>query len=298
MMRDFLKLGDFSKQELDTLIARAIDLKKKRREGVREPLLSRRTVALIFEKASTRTRLSFEAAVSELGGHPMNVDVSTSQLARGEPIADTARVISRYADAILFRTFGSDRLRELARWSTSPVINGLSDDAHPLQLLADVMTMREHFGSIDGRLVSYVGDGSSNMARSFAEAASIFGFRLRIVCPEAYSPPAAEVDAACTAIERDPRSAARDADVVVTDVWTSMGQEAETARRVAAFAGFTVDADLMARAPSHAVVLHCLPAHRGEEITSDVLESARSLVWDEAENRMHTAKALLVQLMA
>jgi ornithine carbamoyltransferase len=296
--RDFLRLKDFSRAELDALILSSIDLKKKRREGVREPLLARRTVALIFEKASTRTRLSFEAAVSELGAHPMNVDVSTSQIARGEPLSDTARVISRFADAILYRTFGSDRLLELARHSTSPVINGLSDDSHPLQLLADVMTMREHFGSVEGRLVSFVGDGSSNMARSFAEAAPLFGFRLRIVCPEAYSPPAAELDASSTTIERDARAAARDADVIVTDVWTSMGQEVESARRLAAFKGYTVDADMLSRAPSHAVVLHCLPAHRGEEITSDVLEGPRSLVWDEAENRMHTAKALLVKLLA
>ncbi len=295
--RDFLKLSDFSRDELFRLLDRATELKKLRREGVSPRTLTAKTVALVFQKASTRTRLSFEAAVSELGGHPMNVDTQTSQMSRGEPLADTARVVSRYAHAVLFRTFSSERLHTFANASTSPVINGLSDDAHPIQLLADVQTLREHFGSVEGRLVSFVGDGSSNMARSFLEAASIFGFKLRLVCPEAFSPPAAEVDAAITTIERDPRGAAHGADVVVTDVWTSMGQEKEAAERLRAFAGFTVDAAMMRTAKPEAVVLHCLPAHRGEEITADVLLGPQSLVWDEAENRMHTAKALLEALI-
>jgi ornithine carbamoyltransferase len=295
--RDFLKLSDFSRDELMHLLDRASELKRLRREGTSPRTLTTKTVALVFEKNSTRTRLSFEAAVSELGGYPMNVDAQTSQMSRGEPLEDTARVVSRYAHAILFRTFSSARLHAFANASTSPVINGLSDDAHPIQLLADVQTLREHFGSVEGKLVSFVGDGSSNMARSFLEAASIFGFTLRLVCPESFSPPAAEVNSASATIERDPKGAVRNADVVVTDVWTSMGQEKESAERLRAFAGFTVDATMMKQAKSSAVVLHCLPAHRGEEITADVLEGPQSLVWDEAENRMHTAKALVEALI-
>jgi len=295
--RDFLKLSDFSRDELTRLLDRATELKKLRRDNGSPRTLTGKTVALVFEKASTRTRLSFEAATSELGGYPMNVDAQTSQMSRGEPLEDTARVVSRYAHAILFRTFSSARLHAFANASTAPVINGLSDDAHPIQLLADVQTLREHFGSVEGKLVSFVGDGSSNMARSFLEAASIFGFTLRLVCPESFSPPPAEVSSSFATIERDPKDAARNADVVVTDVWTSMGQEKEAAERLRAFSGFTVDAAMMKQAKSSAVVLHCLPAHRGEEITADVLEGPQSLVWDEAENRMHTAKALLEALI-
>jgi ornithine carbamoyltransferase len=297
MKRDFLSLADLPGGELLRVLDRAAELKTWRRAGRRDRTLVGRGLALVFEKASTRTRVSLQAAIAELGGHSMTLDSQTSQLGRGEPLADTARVLSGYADAIVFRTFGDARLRELAAAATVPVINALSDDAHPLQLLADVMTIREHLGGIEGRTVAFVGDGSSNMARSFAEAAPRLGFRLRLVCPEAYSPPAREVDASCTVIERDPAGAACDADVIVTDVFTSMGQEAEAQARQRAFAGFMVDAAMVARAPAHAIVLHCLPAHRGEEIAADVIDGPRSRVWDEAENRMHTAKALLEHLL-
>jgi ornithine carbamoyltransferase len=296
--RDVLSLGDLSRAELAHVIDRALALKAARRAGQRARTLEGRGVALVFEKASTRTRISLEAAIGEMGGHALGLDANTSQLARGESLADTARVLSGYADAIVFRTSTTARLHELARHASVPVVNGLSDDAHPLQLLADVMTIREHLGGIAGKLVAFVGDGSSNMGRSFCEAAPLFGFSLRVVCPPAYAPPAHEVDAACTTIEHGPGAAARGADVVVTDVFTSMGQEGEAAARRAAFAGFMVDEAMVARAAPHAIVLHCLPAHRGEEISAAVLDGPQSRVWDEAENRMHTAKALLELLLA
>ncbi len=297
-MKHFLSLADLPGDELQAVLDRAAELKTWRRAGRRERPLVGRGVALVFEKASTRTRISVQAAIAELGGHAMLVDAQTSQLARGEPLADTARVLSGYADAIVFRTFGDARLRELAAAATVPVINALTDDGHPLQLLADLQTVREHLGSILGRTIAFVGDGSSNMARSFAEAAPRLGFCLRVVCPEAYSPPAGEVDKRYVVVERDPRRAGRDADVIVTDVFTSMGQEREADARKQAFAGFMVDDAMVAQAPAHAIVLHCLPAHRGEEIAASVIDGPRSRVWDEAENRMHTAKALLERLLA
>jgi len=297
MKRDFLSLADLPGDELVAVLDRAAELKRLRRAGERHRTLVGRGIALVFEKASTRTRISLQAAIAELGGHAMLVDAQTSQLARGEPLADTARVLSGYADAIVFRTFGDARLRELAAAATVPVINALTDDAHPLQLLADLQTIREHLGSIAGRTVAFVGDGSSNMARSFAEAAPRLRFQLRITCPEAYSPPPAEVDASWVTVEREPRDAGRDADVIVTDVFTSMGQEREAEARRLAFAGFMVDAAMVARAPAHAIVLHCLPAHRGEEIAAEVLDGPQSRAWDEAENRMHSAKALLEHLL-
>ncbi|HEY4239561.1 MAG TPA: ornithine carbamoyltransferase [Kofleriaceae bacterium] len=295
--RHFLRLRDLSEPELGELLDRADALKALRRAGRRERTLDGKGVVLVFEKASTRTRMSLEAAVAELGGHAMVLDGRTSQLGRGETLADTARVLSGYADAIVFRTAATARLQELAQYASIPVINGLSDDAHPLQLLADIMTIRESLGGIAGKRVSFVGDGASNMARSFCEAAPLFGFALRIACPERYAPPPDEVDTSCTEITHDARAAGVDADVIVTDVFTSMGQEAEATERHYAFDGFQVNADLVARAPAHAIVLHCLPAHRGEEITAEVIDGPRSRAWAEAENRMHTAKALLELLI-
>jgi ornithine carbamoyltransferase len=221
-------------------------------------------------------------------------------MARGEPVADTARVTSGYVDAIVYRTAGEDRLHTMARFATVPVINGLSDASHPVQLLADLLTVIERHGSLAGRVVAFVGDGSSNMARSWVEAAGLFGFELRIGAPAGFVPPAAEVDAAKgrVRVTHDPREAVRGADVVNTDVWTSMGQEAEAAERLRAFAGFCVDASLVSLAAPSAVVLHCLPAHRGEEISADVLEGPQSAVFDQAENRMHAQKALLELLLA
>lgn len=298
MIRHFLRLADLTQTEHQTLRERAKLLKKERNAGLRHSTLAGKTIALVFEKSSTRTRASFEAGIKQLGGDVLVLDAQGSQLGRGEPIEDTARVLSSYVDAIMLRTFGDERLEAFAKFSRVPVINGLSDGAHPVQLLADLQTVDEAFGTLDVPM-AFVGDGSSNMARSFVEAARLFGFALTIACPEGYEPPADEVAAAGSNVRivRDPREAVKGVSVVNTDVWTSMGQEAETKKRLAAFAGFTVDAPMMALAAPDAIVLHCLPAHRGEEISADVLEGAQSRVWQQAENRMHAQKALLEILL-
>jgi ornithine carbamoyltransferase len=241
--------------------------------------------------------VSFEAAMAQLGGYAITLPAQESQIARGEPVADTARVVSRYVDAIMLRTFADERLHAFARAATAPVINGLSDGAHPVQLLADLFTVIERFGSLSGRVAAFVGDGAGNMARSWIEAAGLFGFELRIAAPEQHRPPAAELLGGRVHVTADPREAVRGADVINTDVWASMGQEAEAARRRAAFAGYTVDAPLLTHAAPGAVVLHCLPAHRGEEISDEVMEGPRSAIFDQAENRLHTTKALLEQLL-
>jgi len=299
LKRDFLKLSDFSMAEHQRLFKRAHEVKAQRKAGKVQSTLAGRTLAMLFEKHSTRTRLSFEAAMQQLGGNTVILDTQSSQLARGEPISDTARVTSGYADCIMFRTSGDDRLQELARHSSVPVINGLSDGAHPVQLLADLMTVEERLKKIAETTIAFVGDGSSNMARSWVEAARLFSFTLHLASPASYRPPQAELDQAKSAVKvtADPREAVRGADVVATDVWTSMGQEAESAARLKAFQGFCVDQALMGLAAKHAIVLHCLPAHRGEEISAEVLEGPASAVWDEAENRMHAQKALLEQLI-
>jgi len=297
--RDFLTLMDLSPAEYRWLLDRAKELKAKRQKRERVTTLQGRTLGLIFEKASTRTRMSFEAAMAQLGGHAITLPMEGSQMSRGEPLVDTARVVSRYVDAIMFRTFGDERLRELARAATVPVINGLSDGAHPVQLLADVLTIEEKKGRIAGLSVAFVGDGASNMGRSFVEAAGVFDFELRLAAPEGYRPPASEVHATKGRVHLtgDPAEAVRGADVVVTDVWTSMGQEAEKNARLQAFRGYCVDKALLANAKPDAIVLHCLPAHRGEEISEEVLEGPQSVVFDEAENRMHAQKALLELLI-
>ena len=284
-MRHFLQLSDLSLAEHEALFQRAIELKRRRNQST----LLGKVLCLVFEKASTRTRLSFEVGMLQLGGQVVVLDNKSSQLGRGEPIEDTARVTSRYVDAIMFRTFGEDRLRAFAAASTVPVINGLSDGGHPVQLLADLMTIRERLGDLRGKVVAWLGDGASNMAISWVEASELFGFELRIAAPSGYRLPgvkAWECAEACTG-----------ADVVSTDVWTSMGQEAENAARMGALGGYQLDGKLLALAKPHAIVLHCLPAHRGEEITAEVLEGPQSAVWDEAENRMHAQKALLELLL-
>jgi ornithine carbamoyltransferase len=298
MIRHFLRLADLTATEHQTLRTRAKLLKKERAAGLRHATLAGKTIALVFEKSSTRTRASFEAGIKQLGGDVLVLDAQGSQLGRGEPIEDTARVLSSYVDAIMLRTFGDERLEAFAKFSRVPVINGLSDGAHPVQLLADLQTVDENFGTIDVPM-AFVGDGSSNMARSFVEAARLFGFLLTIACPEGYEPPADEIAAAGGRVRvvRDPREAVKGVSVVNTDVWTSMGQEAESKKRLAAFAGFTVDGAMMALAAPDAIVLHCLPAHRGEEISAEVLEGAQSRVWQQAENRMHAQKALLEILL-
>lgn len=295
MTRHFLKLSDLTLAEHRAIFLRATKLKANRLQRT----LHGRTLVCIFEKASTRTRLSFEAGMHQLGGHAIILTPGDSQLGRGEPIADTARVISGYADAVMIRTFADARIEEFARHSRVPVINGLTDGAHPCQLLADVFTIRERLGSIQGKTVAWVGDGASNMARSWAEAARLYDFSLRVASPEDFRLPAAEVAAAKghVTLVNSPQEAVQGAHVVTTDVWTSMGQEAETARRKAAFDGYCVDEALVAKADGDAIVLHCLPAHRGEEISAEVMESKRSAIWDEAENRLHVQKALLELLI-
>jgi ornithine carbamoyltransferase len=297
--RDFLRLGDLSHSELERLLQRAHALKATRQRGDRSPTLEGKTLALIFEKASTRTRLSFEAAMAQLGGHAIALPFNESQMARGEPLSDTARVVASYTDAIVMRTYADARLREFAAAAHVPVINGLTDGGHPVQLLADLLTVQERRGALKGRPMAFVGDGASNMARSWVEASRIFDFPLRVAAPEGFQPPPEEVSAAEGRVEvtTDPARAIRGAEVVSTDVWTSMGQEKESAQRVAAFRGFTLDTALMANAHPQTIVLHCLPAHRGEEISDEVLEGPQSAVFQQAENRLHTQKALLELLL-
>ncbi len=299
MKRDFLTLSDLSKDELSALLHRTAVLKEARSQRRVVSTLAGRTLVLIFEKASTRTRLSFEAAMQQLGGHAITLPISDSQLGRGEPLSDTARVVSGYADAVMVRTFGDARLREFAKHATIPVINGLTDGGHPVQLLADLFTIQERLGSIAGRTVAFVGDGACNMAASWIEAAGLFGFTLKLAAPEGYRPSAEwlEKGNGHVTLCATPAEAAQGADVIATDVWTSMGQEKETQARKLAFQGYCVDGALLKLAAPHAIVLHCLPAHRGEEISAEVLEGKQSAAWDEAENRMHVQKALLETLI-
>jgi ornithine carbamoyltransferase len=297
--RDFSRLADLSRAEHGRLFERAQALKGARRSRKVIRTLEGRTLALVFEKASTRTRLSFEAAMFQLGGHAIHLPPGQSQMGRGEPLADTARVVSGYADAIVFRTAGDERFREFAAAAAVPVINGLTDGSHPVQLLADLLTIRERLQRLAGVPVAFVGDGASNMARSYVEAAGLFELELHLAAPQGYRPPAAEVSAAgsrVTLFDR-PADAVRGVDVVVTDVWTSMGQEADAARRREAFSGYCVDEALIAQAKPSAFVLHCLPAHRGEEISAGVLEGPQSAAFEEAENRLHAQKALLELLL-
>ena len=299
--RDFLRLTDLDRGELLELVERAAEWKLLGRGGPRP--LAHRTIGLVFEKASTRTRVSFEVAAYQLGGNAMMLSPRDTQLGRGEPIRDTARVLSRYLDCLVVRTFGHEKIEEMARWASVPVVNALTDATHPCQVLADLLTVAERFGAdalSRGPLhVAWVGDGN-NMAASWLEACALLGFELRLACPEGYDPDPALVARTHgkAIVVRDPRAAAEGAHVVNTDVWASMGQEGEADVRQRAFAGYIVDEALMARARPEAMVLHCLPAHRGEEITEGVLEGPRSAVFDEAENRLHAQKALLELLLA
>lgn len=295
--RDFLKIPDLSAQETGELLKLAAGMKAGR---YREQPLAGKTLAMIFAKSSTRTRVSFEVGALQLGGHGLFLSSRDIQLGRGEPIRDTARVLSRMVDMIMIRTFAQDDVEELARYATVPVINGLTDLRHPCQILADLLTVNEAFGSVDGRVVAWIGDGN-NMANSWIEAAGLLGFELRLACPEGYEPDHAIYEANRTKtkllVTEDPDEAATGAHVVTTDVWASMGQESEQELRAQAFKGYQVDADLMSRAARDAIVLHCLPAHRGEEITEEVLEGPQSRVFDEAENRLHAQKALMAMLL-
>ncbi len=299
MKRDFLTLTDLTQAEYRLLMERAHDLKARRKRKEVVNTLAGRHLVLLFEKASTRTRLSFEAAMFQLGGSASTIIAAESQIARGETIEDTARVISGYADAIMFRTFGDERLATLAKSATVPVINGLSDGGHPVQVLTDLFTIEERLGTVKGKTLAFLGDCANNMARSFVEATGIFGFTLRLGAPAGYLPPAdfLKTGGDRVTVTSDPVAAVQGVDVVITDTWTSMGQEAESAKRKQALAGFQVNEALVARARPDAIVLHCLPAHRGEEITDAVMDGPQSAIWDEAENRMHAQKALLELLI-
>ncbi len=297
--RDFLALTDFSKRELEGLFETTVRLKTGELRG--KPLTGK-TLAMLFAKRSTRTRVSFEVGVYQLGGHALFLSSQDLQLGRGETVADTARVLSRYVDGIMIRTFAHSEVEELARYATVPVINGLTDLLHPCQVLADLMTAVEEYGSDLSRLrVAWIGDGN-NMANSWLNAARIFGFELRLACPEGYEPQpeilAAAKATTRVALLRRPEEAVEGAHVVSTDVWASMGQEGEAEERRRALSGYAVTKALMGRADRKAIFLHCLPAHRGEEVEASVIDGPQSRVWEEAENRLHVQKALLIKLMA
>ncbi|HXH64839.1 MAG TPA: ornithine carbamoyltransferase [Mariprofundaceae bacterium] len=300
-MRHFLTLLDITADEARALLARAAELKRMQKLGVMHHTLEGKTLGMIFDKASTRTRVSFEVGMFQLGGHALFLHSGTTQLGRGEPIEDSARVLSRMVDMIMIRTFGHDTLQRFAEYSSVPVINALTDWTHPCQILADVFTYTEQRGDIAGRTVAWIGDGN-NMAHSWVNGAVSFGYRLHLACPAGYMPDERLLAAARTLgadirLTDKPLEAAAGADLVTTDVWASMGQEDEQAEREKAFAGFTVDARLMAEARPDALFMHCLPAHRGEEVTADVIDGPQSVVWDEAENRLHVQKALMEFLL-
>jgi ornithine carbamoyltransferase len=300
--RHFTRVADWSREELLTALDLADDLKERQQRREEHHLLPGRTLATIFQKPSTRTRVSFEVGMAQLGGHALYLAASDLQLGRGETLRDTATVLSRYVDGIMIRTFAQDDVEELARHASVPVINGLTDSAHPCQALADVMTIRERLDRLEGVRVAYLGDGN-NVCASLMVACAKLGADFVAATPEGYEPDEGAVETAREAggsveLMHSPRKAARDADVLYTDVWTSMGQEDERARRLRDLAGFGIDADLVQLAGDDAIVLHCLPAHYGEEITEEVLYGPHSAVWDQAENRLHAQKALLALVMA
>ncbi|MGP0149089.1 MAG: ornithine carbamoyltransferase [Pseudomonas sp. PGPPP4] len=293
-VRHFLSFMDCSPEELRQLIARGIELKALRNRGVLHEPLRNRVLGMIFEKASTRTRLSFEAGMIQLGGQAIFLSSRDTQLGRGEPVPDSARVMSSMLDGVMIRTYAHEMLTTFAAHSQVPVINGLSDDLHPCQLLADMQTFFEHRGDIRGKTVAWIGDGN-NMCNSYIEAAEQLDFNLRIACPEGYEPNPRFLERAGERVRvtRDPREAVAQAHLVSTDVWTSMGQEEETRLRLAAFKPYQVTAELLDGAAPDVLFMHCLPAHRGEEISHTLLDDPRAVVWDEAENRLHAQKALL-----
>jgi ornithine carbamoyltransferase len=297
--RHFLTLLDLSAAELQHLVKRAIELKALNRTGTIHEPFKLKVLAMVFEKSSTRTRMSFEVGMAQLGGHAIFLSPRDTQLGRGEAIEDTARVLSRMSDVIMIRTFEHEKIERFAEYSSVPVINALTDLYHPCQLLADMQTYHEQRGDISGKSVAWIGDGN-NMCHSYINAARQFDFTLKIACPEGYLPePDILAAAGRHAVLADTALAAADgADLVVTDVWASMGQEEEQAKREKAFAAYQVDADLMQAAASDALFMHCLPAHRGEEVAADVIDGPQSVVWDEAENRLHAQKALLEILLA
>lgn len=299
-MNHLLKMSDLDGSEIIELLNLADQLKYELRHGIKHPRLAGKTLGMIFQKASTRTRVSFEVGMYQLGGQALFLSGSELQIGRGEPVEDTARVLSRYLDGIMIRTFAQSEVDDLAKYGTIPIINGLTDHSHPCQVLADLMTVREMKGKLEGLTMCYIGDGN-NMANSLIIGGLKTGMRVQIATPEAYRP-AAEVLAFAKGYEgfhlsSDIMAAAKDADVVITDVWASMGNEGEIEERRKAFAGYQISSELMAQAKPDAIVLHCLPAHKGEEITAEVFEAHAHEIFEEAENRMHVQKAVLVKLM-
>ena len=297
MTRHFLKDDDINSQEQAQIIAHAIELKASRFAD--RSFDGPKSVALIFDKTSTRTRVSFSVGVSEMGGYPLLIDAQSSQLAKNESIADTARVLGRQVSQIMWRTFAQSNLEEMAEFASVPVISGLSDDYHPCQLLADLQTITEHFGKTEGLTVAYVGDGANNIANSYLLAGAIAGMNIRIAAPEGYQPDSAVVQRARELskgeimITVDPEAAVEGADVVTTDTWVSMGMEDSQAQRISDLQNYRVDEKLFSLASKDAIFLHCLPAYRGNEVTSEVIDGERSLIWQQAENRLHAQKALM-----
>ena len=300
MMKHFLKLTDYTTEELLEFLDLADQLKAENKQGVKHPVLAGKTLGMIFQKSSTRTRVSFEVGMYQLGGHALFLSSRDLQIGRGEPIQDTARVLSRYLDGIMIRTFAQQDVEDLAKYGSIPIINGLTDFAHPCQVLADLMTIREHKGTLKGLKLCFVGAGN-NMANSLIAGCVKMGMPVAIACPKGYEPDAGLMkwgkESGLLTVGQDILALAKDADVLYTDVWASMGEEAEAAERAKAFANFQVNNAVMTVAKKDAMVLHCLPAHRGEEITDAVMEAHADEIFDEAENRLHAQKAVMVKLM-
>lgn len=306
MKKDLLRMDNLSKEEILDILNLADQLKYENKHGIEHHLLKGKSLGMIFEKASTRTRVSFEVGMYELGGHPLFLSSKDLQIGRGEPIQDTARVLSRYLDGIMIRTFSQKGVETLAEVSSIPIINGLTDDEHPCQVLADLMTIREKKLILEGLKVAYIGDGN-NMCNSLLVGCLTLGMHISIANPEGYKPPAYYVNkgnelaiknGVSFLMTKSPEEAVKDADVVITDVWASMGQEKEAAERMKAFKGYQVNKELMSLAKNDAIVLHCLPAHREEEITEEILEAHADTIFEEAENRLHAQKAILVKLLS
>ena len=306
MKKDLLRMDNLSKEEILDILNLADQLKYENKHGIEHHLLKGKSLGMIFEKASTRTRVSFEVGMYELGGHPLFLSSKDLQIGRGEPIQDTARVLSRYLDGIMIRTFSQKGVETLAEVSSIPIINGLTDDEHPCQVLADLMTIREKKLILEGLKVAYIGDGN-NMCNSLLVGCLTLGMHISIANPEGYKPPAYYVNkgnelaiknGVSFFMTKSPEEAVKDADVVITDVWASMGQEKEAAERMKAFKGYQVNKELMSLAKEDAIVLHCLPAHREEEITEEILEANADTIFEEAENRLHAQKAILVKLLS
>ncbi len=301
MKKDLLSILDLKTDEIHALLERTAELKEMQKAGTPHQSLQGKSLGMIFEKSSTRTRVSFDVGIFQLGGQAIFLSPKDTQIGRGESIADTARVLSRYLDGILIRTFSQDMLEEFASYASIPVINGLTDLLHPCQILTDLFTIKERFGTIEGRKIAWIGDGN-NMAHSWINAAERLGFELTLACPEGHKPDDAVLknaakNAGNIKVVENPALAVKNADVINTDVWASMGQEDESEERKKVFADYQVNEDLLWHASKDAIVLHCLPAHRGEEITAEVMEGKQSVIFDQAENRLHTQKAIMEMLM-